>query len=59
MEALSIAASVIGSPGTDLILADLVDKGMKAGVPTRVKTGLSMSVGDGCSSPFLNEIETL
>ena len=29
--------------GTDLILADLVEKGMKAGnLPARVKTGRSM-----------------
>jgi len=42
-EPLPIAVSVIGTPGTDLILADLVEKGMKAGgLPTRVKTGRSM-----------------
>ncbi|KAI1411459.1 amidase [Hypoxylon sp. FL1857] len=42
-ERLPIAVSVIGSPGADLILADLVEKGMKgAGLPTQVKTGRSM-----------------
>jgi len=57
---MSLLPTNVGITGTDLILADLADKGMEAGgLPTRVKTGLSMSVGDGCSSPFLNEIETL
>lgn len=42
-EPLPIAASVIGPPGTDLILVDLVEKGMKAGgLATTVKTGRSM-----------------
>ncbi|KAF2240746.1 amidase [Trematosphaeria pertusa] len=42
-EELPIAASVIGAPGMDLILVDLVEKGMNAvGVPTKVKTGRSM-----------------
>ncbi|KAF2438444.1 amidase [Karstenula rhodostoma CBS 690.94] len=39
-ERLPIAASIIGAPGTDLILSQLVAKGMKsAGLPTKVKTG--------------------
>ncbi len=39
-ETLPIAVSVIGAPGTDLYLADLVEKGMKAaGIPTEVKAG--------------------
>ncbi|PSN64375.1 hypothetical protein BS50DRAFT_590198 [Corynespora cassiicola Philippines] len=49
-ERLPIAVSVIGAPGmatpaycTDLILTDLVEKGLKAGgIETRVKTGRSM-----------------
>ena len=43
---MSLLPTNVGITGTDLILADLADKGMKAGgLPTRVKTGLSMSVG--------------
>ncbi|KAJ9493640.1 hypothetical protein H2202_010884 [Exophiala xenobiotica] len=39
-EPLPIGASVIGAPGTDLVLLDLVGKGMKAGgFPTKLKTG--------------------
>ncbi|KAF2811179.1 uncharacterized protein BDZ99DRAFT_297432 [Mytilinidion resinicola] len=42
-EPLPIAGSAIGAPGTDLILVDLVEKGMKAeNLPTQVKTGRSM-----------------
>ncbi|KAF4764335.1 hypothetical protein HAV15_000346 [Penicillium sp. str.  len=42
-EPLPVAVSVIGPPGTDLILVDLVEKGMKgAGLATEVKTGSSM-----------------
>ncbi|KAK5282570.1 hypothetical protein LTR20_003380 [Exophiala xenobiotica] len=39
-EPLPIGASVIGAPGTYLVLLDLVGKGMKAGgFPTKLKTG--------------------
>ncbi|KAJ5471030.1 amidase [Penicillium desertorum] len=39
-EPLPIAASVLGPPGSDLILADIVERGMKAaGLPTKLKTG--------------------
>ncbi|CRL26357.1 Amidase [Penicillium camemberti] len=42
-ERLPVAVSVIGPPGTDLILVDLVEKGMKgAGLTCEVKTGSSM-----------------
>ncbi|PGH19536.1 hypothetical protein AJ80_03871 [Polytolypa hystricis UAMH7299] len=42
-EPLPIAVSVIGAPGTDLILANLVEKGMKAaGFATNLKTGRSI-----------------
>ncbi|KAJ5715484.1 amidase [Penicillium malachiteum] len=42
-EFLPIAASVIGAPGTDLILADLVQKGMEfANLPMKLKTGRFM-----------------
>ncbi|KAJ5534083.1 hypothetical protein N7527_000337 [Penicillium freii] len=42
-ERLPVAVSVIGPPGADLILVDLVEKGMKgAGLATEVKTGSSM-----------------
>ncbi|KAL2070236.1 hypothetical protein VTL71DRAFT_13262 [Oculimacula yallundae] len=40
---LPIAASVIGAPGTDLIIAELARKGMEAaGLPTQVRTGRSI-----------------
>ncbi|RDW93964.1 uncharacterized protein DSM5745_01286 [Aspergillus mulundensis] len=39
-ERLPVAVSVIGAPGTDLLLVDLVEKGMVgAGLGTTVKTG--------------------
>lgn len=42
-ERLPVAVSLIGSPGTDLLLVDVVEKGMKAGgLATKVKTGSSM-----------------
>ncbi|KAJ4135095.1 hypothetical protein NW768_004710 [Fusarium equiseti] len=42
-EPYPIGVSVIGAPGTDLVLADLVRKGMEAaGIPTQVKTGASV-----------------
>ncbi|RHZ68074.1 hypothetical protein CDV55_107783 [Aspergillus turcosus] len=42
-ERLPVAVSLIGPPGTDLLLVDLVEKGMKgAGLPTEVKTGSLM-----------------
>ncbi|KAF2653457.1 amidase [Lophiostoma macrostomum CBS 122681] len=42
-EPLPIAISLIGPPGTDLILPELVKKGLKgAGLPVEVKTGRSM-----------------
>ncbi|KAI1058905.1 hypothetical protein LB507_004038 [Fusarium sp. FIESC RH6] len=42
-EPYPIGVSVIGAPGTDLILVDLVRKGMEsAGIPTQVKTGASV-----------------
>ncbi|KAF2120079.1 amidase [Lophiotrema nucula] len=42
-EPLPIAVSLIGAPGTDLILAGLVEKAMVgAGFPTEVKTGRSV-----------------
>ncbi|CAI7586421.1 unnamed protein product [Penicillium discolor] len=42
-ERFPVAVSVIGPPGIDLILVDLVEKGMKgAGLATEVKTGSSM-----------------
>lgn len=43
IEPLPIAVSIIGTPGMDLILADVVEKGLEAvGLPTWVKTGRSM-----------------
>ncbi|CAG8948401.1 unnamed protein product [Penicillium salamii] len=42
-EPLPIAASVIGAPGTDIMLADIVKRGMEsANLPTELKTGRSM-----------------
>ncbi|KAJ2980269.1 hypothetical protein NQ176_g2746 [Zarea fungicola] len=42
-EPLPVAVSLIGAPGTDLILANLVELGMKAAhMPTQVKVGRSM-----------------
>ncbi|KAJ5728212.1 amidase [Penicillium malachiteum] len=42
-EPLPIAVSVIGAPGTDLILAEVVEKGMKfADIPKKVRVGRSM-----------------
>ncbi|KAI0189043.1 amidase [Astrocystis sublimbata] len=42
-EPYPVAASVTGPPGTDFIIADLVEKGMKAaGIATKVKTGASV-----------------
>ncbi|KAJ5406058.1 hypothetical protein N7465_007342 [Penicillium sp. CMV-2018d] len=42
-ERLPVAVSVIGPPGADLILVDLVERGMKgAGLATKVKTGSCM-----------------
>ncbi|PVH72140.1 amidase [Cadophora sp. DSE1049] len=42
-EPLPVAVSLIGPPGTDLILADLVEQGLKgANIPTLLKTGRSM-----------------
>ncbi|KAK4449841.1 amidase [Podospora aff. communis PSN243] len=39
-EPLPIAASVIGAPGTDLVLVDVVEKALKAaGMPSEVQTG--------------------
>ncbi|CAK7229734.1 hypothetical protein SCUCBS95973_007328 [Sporothrix curviconia] len=39
-ERLPVAVSLIGPPGADLLLVDIVEKGMKAGhIPTQVKTG--------------------
>ncbi|KAJ6178047.1 amidase [Penicillium mononematosum] len=39
-EPLPIAASVLGPPGSDLILAAIVERGLKAaGLPTKLKTG--------------------
>ncbi|KAL1879270.1 hypothetical protein Daus18300_001849 [Diaporthe australafricana] len=40
---LTAPVSVIGAPGADLILANLVGKGLKgAGLPTKVNTGRSV-----------------
>ncbi|KAH6630486.1 amidase [Chaetomium sp. MPI-SDFR-AT-0129] len=40
LEPLPIAVSLIGAPGTDLILVDLVERAMKAAeIPTKVQTG--------------------
>ncbi|KAJ5417209.1 uncharacterized protein N7487_000759 [Penicillium crustosum] len=41
-ERLPVAVSVIGTPGANLILADLVANGMKGGLATEVKTRSSM-----------------
>lgn len=42
-ERLPVAVSLIGPPGTDLLLVDVVHKGIKAGgLATTVKTGYSM-----------------
>lgn len=42
-EPLPIAVSVIGAPGADMTLVDLVEKGLKgSGVATEVKTGRFM-----------------
>ncbi|KAK4145056.1 amidase [Dichotomopilus funicola] len=40
LEPLPIAVSLIGAPGTDLILVDLVERAMKAAeIPTKLQTG--------------------
>ena len=42
-EPLPVAVSLIGAPGTDLLLVDLVEKGLRgACIPTRVQTGRFM-----------------